>query len=120
MTGGDATTAYWARWKFARLALPLQQRARELGYNLVVHGSLARDIDLVAIPWIEEAVSADELVAALIETTKQHNDGVAYVLPRSEGGSSSKPHGRRAWSIFLLPDDHCVYLDVSVMPRREG
>jgi len=26
--------------------------ARESGYNLVVHGSMSRDLDLIAIPWI--------------------------------------------------------------------
>lgn len=32
--------------------------ARELGYALAVHGSLARDLDIIACPWTETATSA--------------------------------------------------------------
>lgn len=32
---------------------PLRDIAREHGYALSVHGSVARDIDIVAIPWVE-------------------------------------------------------------------
>jgi hypothetical protein len=39
--------------------------ARSKGYALAVHGSLARDIDLVAVPWVEEAASAAELAEAV-------------------------------------------------------
>ena len=28
--------------------------AKEYGYNLVLHGSMNRDLDLIAIPWVDE------------------------------------------------------------------
>ena len=37
-------TLFYERLKFI---------AKEYGYNLVVHGSMDRDIDLIAIPWID-------------------------------------------------------------------
>jgi len=32
----------------------LKEVAKNYGYNLVLHGSLNRDMDLIAIPWAEE------------------------------------------------------------------
>jgi hypothetical protein len=110
----DEWACYWARHQFARLAPPMQERARELGYALIWHGSLARDIDFVAVPWTEEAVPDDVLVAALVETMKQHNDGEAEL--RDESPPTDKPHGRRAWNIYVRE----TYFDVSVMPRKGG
>ncbi len=43
----------------------LQDKAREMGYNLVLHGSLNRDCDLIAIPWTNEPQPHFELIRAL-------------------------------------------------------
>ena len=32
----------------------LKAIAKEYGYNLVVHGSMNRDLDLIAIPWVND------------------------------------------------------------------
>jgi len=40
----------------------LKQIAYEYGYNLVIHGSLNRDLDLIAIPWIDEPRDEQEMV----------------------------------------------------------
>jgi hypothetical protein len=108
----DPHAAYWARWKFARLGIPLQERAHELGYALLVHGSLARDIDLVAVPWTTEAVSGEDLVRELEAKVRELD-----VSPPEEvqptAGPHEKPHGRRAWTIFVQG----TYFDLSIMPR---
>jgi len=80
--------------------------ARNLGYALAVHGSLIRDCDLVAIPWTEEAAREIDLIRALLEVSGGHLS--QYSFP------SWKPHGRRAWSIYLGGGP---YIDVSIMPR---
>lgn len=108
----DPHSSYWAKWKFARLALPLQERARELGYALLVHGSLARDIDLVAVPWAPTAVSAEELVRELEAKVRELDVSPAeQILPTQ--GPEDKPHGRRAWNIHVQG----TYFDLSVTPR---
>ena len=38
----------------AALYPDLAEIAREHGYALAVHGSLARDFDLIAVPWREK------------------------------------------------------------------
>lgn len=39
--------------------------ARPLGYAIAVHGSMRRDLDLVAVPWTDDAAPAENLVEAI-------------------------------------------------------
>lgn len=98
--------AIWAR---------MSEAARACGYALAVHGSLSRDLDVVAIPWTEEAVSAVEVVRAMAAAVARRA-GPDLVI----GGPSSAPHGRLGWSIPFPAEDGFTtvgYVDVSVMPR---
>ncbi len=109
---------------FKRLIGPLTERARELGYALTVHGSLKRDIDLVAFPWTLEAehpfILARELRLAAEKITgyakpihHERNDWFEMGQP------GSKPLGRLCWSFFLDPKrpTNGPYVDLSVIPR---
>lgn len=94
----------------------LAEVARDHGYALAVHGTVARDFDLVAIPWTDEAVSADELMLALIERADYIRDPLILVDKLFEEPlMAQKPHGRVAWSIPLEGGSAC--LDISVLPR---
>lgn len=94
---------------FVEIALPkLRDTARSLGWVLALHGSQARDLDLVAVPWTDRAVAPDELVKRLGDTCKDAT-GWGY----RSGSWTEKPHGRRAMTIIGSSD---VHLDISVMP----
>jgi hypothetical protein len=97
------------------LYIRLATKARRLGYALAPHGSMARDIDLIAVPWTEDAVSGSELVRVIAEMCN------GYLAERTSAGGrpkpTVKPHGRRAWSIHLGGG---AYIDLSVMPRRKS
>jgi hypothetical protein len=108
----------------ARLIEPLRARARELGYALGVHGSLAYDIDLIAAPWTNEAVGARHLAEALrLEAERVHgfaydSDAASSSNPHyfNEGCPRSHPHGRLAWTFHLGGGP---YIDLSVLPKGE-
>lgn len=107
------------RRAYEALIGPLRETARGLGYALAVHGSIARDIDLVAIPWTDEAVDARALALA-IQDTAQRVHGQAYMDPAETGEyfehgcPGAKAHGRLVWSFHLGGGP---YIDLSVMPR---
>jgi hypothetical protein len=100
--------------------LPVLQRiAREHGYALAVHGSMATDIDLVACPWTEDATDPELLAEAIRDAI----DGFFTHTPTT----GEKPHGRRVWSI--VPSAWIgkhnglkwqPWLDLSVMPRQNA
>lgn len=76
------------------------------GYALAVHGSLARDFDLIAIPWTDEASSPDKI---LDEITTQF--AVTLI-----GEVGHKKHGRTAYTLSVGFGECAV--DLSFMPRR--
>lgn len=104
--------------------------ARKLGYALTIHGTVTTDLDLVAIPWTEEAVTAEELKDALMANIGAcgyadllRRDGLDENLvtqimarnePGTEDGGTIKPHGRLSWNLYLFAG---AKVDLSVMPR---
>jgi len=88
----------------------LTEVAHEHGYAIAVHGTLARDLDILAAPWVDEASSPADLVAALYARV------CSYAWDQQEPmGPTSKPHGRLAWTILLGGG---AFIDLSVMPRQ--
>lgn len=95
--------------------LPSMRRAAiEAGYAVTVHGSLNRDIDLVAIPWRERNVwTRDALIEALCGAVRGAIGRCSY--PKSEEWTV-KPHGRLAKSLLAWCGENTAQLDLSVMP----
>lgn len=79
------------------------------GYAVAVHGSLKRDIDLIAVAWTEQAAPIDDLV----HTVK---GAIAGVLGNciTLGEPSKKPHGRVAYT--LIHPGHVGEIDLSIIP----
>lgn len=104
---------------FAWMIPHIQTIARTYGYAIGVHGTMNRDLDLIAVPWTEQAAPAEVLVEAVRDSV----DGFIRNDPQHEGNKydlrtkspEKKPHGRLAWSIHF--SGRRFYLDLSVMPR---
>jgi hypothetical protein len=97
----------------------LLQVAKDHGYSLAVHGSLHRDFDLVAIPWIEEADDELTLIKAFKKATKfvTQNEITDHLI--KDCHPTLKPHGRKSYSLHVTSHGmYGGYLDISVMPRR--
>ena len=102
---------------YVALVPAITKVAREFGYATCVHGSLSTDLDIVLVPWVEDAGEPDDVVEAirlLIGGKKAKHD----VLPQK------KPLGRLAWSYFLTEEGansfgggSYPYVDISVTPR---
>ena len=106
---------------YAALYQQLALVARDHGYALTIHGSMTRDFDLVAVPWVETA--SDDLM--LITAIKKLCGGVFHAEGWDDldptGNPTKKPHGRKSWSIHLTNDGmYGPYLDISVMPRASA
>jgi hypothetical protein len=92
-----------ARQLFDRLITPIRAVARQHGYAVAVHGSLARDIDLIAVPWRPDV----------------RNDPNADPRDFTKRNPEPKFHGRLGWSIFVTSTGrggYSTYIDLSVMP----
>jgi hypothetical protein len=83
----------------------LSEIARKHGYAMAVHGSLARDFDLICIPWIEGPSEPDAVVTEITET---------FAISKV-GESDTTHHGRERW-VVTIGFGEC-FIDLSFMPR---
>ena len=96
---------------FASMYCGLCDIAREHGYALTVHGTMNLDFDLVAIPWTDSAIQADELVNIF---AKHLNMFSSTGFQKFHTEPQSKPHGRLAYILYI--GNH-AYIDLSIMPK---
>lgn len=115
-----------SREKYELLIGPIRERAKELGYAVGVHGTLKRDIDLIACPWSSGAVDPEHLaeqIRLVVEKVIGYaQPGVREVSEYFLNGSpGAKDHGRLCWTWYLdkksSEDCQGTYVDLSVMPR---
>ena len=90
---------------YAAMYPGLAEITRQHGYALAVHGTLGRGMDLICVPWVDEAADPQTVVDAI--TTE-------YSI-RQIGSPEEKKHGRRAWTIGVGFGD--CFIDLSFMPR---
>lgn len=99
----------------------LQQIASDMGYNLILHGSMNRDMDLVAIPWVDEPKTHTELLDAFViylgvpkpfrPTSDAH-----YLFNVLPGGRSSYVINLNRGGKYNGYEDAQYYLDISITP----
>ena len=91
----------------AALIEPLRAVAREHGYALTEHGSMQRDIDLVAIPWRHGDCAAPIDLAGAIKTKAlSAAPCLAYRHRRRAGPAGCRVHNRRQQSKRVDRDHH--------------
>lgn len=87
----------------------IRQCAMDNGWAVALHGSLNADMDIMAMPWIEGAVSFGVLAVEIKKLFSGNNMGPPVIT------IGEKPHGRVVASIPIWAD---FYLDISTMEGR--
>ena len=117
---------------YAYYFLGMKEIALQFGYNLVLHGSLARDMDLIAIPWTDSPKPELELIHELSNyitghtaaeghekniymMTTQPGGRHCYVINVRRGGYKRDKKGNIADPIQYFEDPQ-YYIDISVTP----
>lgn len=99
------------------------------GYNIVLHGSMNRDLDLIAIPWSEAIGDKSSMLNEISEAIG------GFILIESDSDRMAfrkKYHGRECWVIninrtvkakyggmvteFIEHEDPQYYIDISILP----
>lgn len=79
--------------------------ARAHGYALAVHGSLARDLDVIGVPWVEQPSAPEAVIESITDR---------FAVKLVGGPPSDKPHGRRVWTLSVGFGE--CFIDLSFMP----
>lgn len=80
--------------------------AAECGWAIAIHGSAVHDLDLMAMPWVENHTTADELAQRLTDTEQPN-----YRRPYEKSKPGDKPNGRIVYTIFVGG----TYIDMNVI-----
>ena len=85
----------------------IRMLAKQVGYAIGVHGTLERDVDLIAAPWTDDAIGNYGLM-------KHVADGMGGKIIETQ----RMPRGRCAASIQL--DGYYKLIDLSVCPTEDA
>ncbi len=89
-----------------------RQAALDCGWALGLHGSLNSDMDIMAMPWVEDAKPVTEMISAL-ETCLTKPDERIFETKRDD---KSKPNNRVVYTIHIFAD---FYLDINVIENMD-
>jgi hypothetical protein len=84
-----------------------RKAALECGYSLALHGSMANDMDLIAVPWVEDVQPVEELV-------KRISDCIGNTVWKDYHLKTigMKPHNRICYTLSIFSD---WYIDLSII-----
>jgi hypothetical protein len=77
--------------------------ARKHGYALAIHGSLQRDMDVIAIPWIAEPSESIDVVTEICDSFCFKQIGLPDITY----------HGRMRYTLSIYGE---AFVDLSFMP----
>lgn len=89
---------------YAALYPELAKVFQKHGYALCIHGSMARDFDLIAVPWVENPSKTKDVIE---EVTKQ------FAI-KQVGEPFGKPFGRLAYTLSVVFGECSI--DLSFFP----
>ncbi len=92
---------------YASIWEDLRQAAMDCGWALGLHGSLAKDMDIMAMPWTEEARPVEEMIKALSACFTESRFADHHIVPHA-----TKPNGRIVYTMTIWAD---FYLDINVI-----
>lgn len=87
-----------------------QKIAAECGWAIAVHGSVVHDLDLMAMPWVENHTTADELAQQLTDSMPW-----SCRRPYQKSKPGDKPNGRIVYTIFMGQ----TYIDMNVIEKEK-
>ena len=102
---------------YAQILPRIREAGKQLGYAIAIHGTMTRDLDLLAVTWVAEAAEPLALVKRIADAVGGYiigdkTDELGYVSDEC----TEQPHGRMSWNICWGGK---VFIDLSVMPRKE-
>lgn len=89
----------------------LEKIANEHGYALCIHGSVARDFDLVAIPFDEKIKPHKQVIDAIRKAV-----GMKGIVDEIHNIVGHEPHGR---TVYTIECGAGGYFDLSFTPTLE-
>lgn len=95
---------------YARVFTKARCIAWQYGYAVLMNGSFTRDLDLLLVPWTDQAsrsISPQYLIQRICSTCQLRENGHP---------PTSKPHGRTAYTLLFNEFGDPRFIDISFIP----
>jgi hypothetical protein len=92
---------------YASIYDDLRNAALDCGWALGLHGSLSSDMDIMAMPWIEDAKPVEVMIQALSDCFTENPWKDYHIKP-----NYGKPNNRVVYTMSIWGD---WYLDINVI-----
>ena len=109
MKNREAVTCNGRAAFYAAMWDDIRQAAMDVGWAVALHGSLASDMDIMAMPWTDYACSFEDMLPKIVALFDGNWLSEEYVITYDE-----KPHGRIVATIPIFAD---FYLDISTIVK---
>ena len=107
MKNREAVTCNGRPAFYAAMYEDIRKCAMDCGWAVALHGSLASDMDIMAMPWTESAVSFTGLIQRIVKLFDGNELSGLHSFSYKE-----KPHNRIVATIPIWED---FYLDISAI-----
>jgi len=87
----------------------LADLVRKHGYALAIHGTLGRDMDLIAVPWVPLPDEPQTVVDAITSN---------FAVKEVGGPAEIREHGRLVYTLSLAFGE--CFIDLSFTPKAEA
>lgn len=94
---------------YASIYDDLRNAAMSCGWALGLHGSLSNDMDIMAMPWTEDAKPVDDVMKALSDCFEENPFKDMHAIPYF-----NKPNGRVVYTMQIWDD---FYLDINIIQQ---
>jgi hypothetical protein len=88
----------------------IRKAAMDCGWALGLHGSLASDMDIMAMPWTEDARPVEEMIQALSDCFTENPFKDTHTVPHYD-----RPNNRVVYTMSIWAD---FYLDINVIQPK--
>ena len=92
---------------YASIYDDLRNSAMNCGWALGLHGSLSSDMDIMAMPWTEDAKPVKEMIQSLSDCFTENPFKDMHTIPHYD-----KPNNRVVYTMSIWKD---FYLDINVI-----
>lgn len=95
---------------YASIYDDLRNTALNCGWALGLHGSLSSDMDIMAMPWTEDAKPVEVMIQALSDCFTENPFKDMHTIPHY-----GKPNNRVVYTMAIWKD---FYLDINVIQMK--
>lgn len=90
-----------------------RQAALDCGWTLALHGSMSNDMDIMGMPWTDDAKPVEDLIKAMSECI-----GNTIWKDNHFKAPTKRSHGRYTYTLSIFSD---FYIDLSVtLPEKKN